>query len=258
MFPLPDIKSRKKMMRSLIAFIILLSIISPFGISDATKPERSSAQKDVDPEWYFPEWLGNSPYAPSFEVRDTTNKYGRYATQTKTITLKDLIKHHGHFCGGLVESAGALRLAFDRLFPDGIVDRTDLRIVSNNSACGGDVAAYLTGARLRFGSHFIDNKLKESEFFVQKISTKETVYVKLNPDIYPTEVKTQMKKIESGKFIPQDIDLFQELQWNYAKRLINRPLPESFLVEKLSTYAFPAPLCPDFGQRKDNDQKNAL
>ncbi len=244
-------------MYRLIAFCLLLFILSPLESSEAIKPQSSAGGGDIAPEWYFPEWLGNSLYSPSFEVRDTTNKYGRYAPQTKTITLKDLIKYHGHFCGGLVESAGALRMAFDKLFPDGIVDRTDLRIVSNNSACGGDVAAYLTGARLRFGSHFIDNKLKESEFFVQKISTKETVYVKLNPDVYPSEVKTQMKKIESGKFTPQDIDLFQELQWNYAKRLINRPLSESFLVEKLSIYAFPAPLCPDLGQRKDNEQKNA-
>jgi formylmethanofuran dehydrogenase subunit E len=254
---LPDIEPRKGMMFRLITFFFLLLIISPLGTSDAMKPESSLVPKDVHPEWYFPEWLGTSPFTPSFEVRDTTNKYGRYATQTKTITLKDLIKYHGHFCGGLVESAGALRVAFDKLFPDGIVDRTDLRILSNNSACGGDVAAYVTGGRLRFGSHLIDNKLKESEFFVQKISTKETVYVTLNPNVYPTEVKTQMKKIESGKFTPQDIDLFQELQWNYAKRLINRPLSESFLVEKLSRYAFPAPLCPDLGQRKDNEQKNS-
>jgi len=254
---LPDIEPREGMMIRLITFFLLLLISSPLGTSDAMKPESSLAPKDVHPEWYFPEWLGTSPYTPSFEVRDTTNKYGRYATQTKTITLKDLIKYHGHFCGGLVESAGALRVAFDKLFPDGIIDRTDLRILSNNSACGGDVAAYLTGGRLRFGSHLIDNKLKESEFFVQKISTKETVYMTLNPNVYPTEVKTQMKKIESGKFTPQDIDLFQELQWNYAKRLINRPLSESFFVEKLSRYIFPAPLCPDLGQRKDNEQKNA-
>src|SRR5659263_691566 len=60
------------------------------------------ASKDVTPEWYFPEWLGNSPHAPSFQVRDTTNKYGRYAQMSKIITLKDLIKFHGHFCGGLV------------------------------------------------------------------------------------------------------------------------------------------------------------
>jgi len=192
-----------------------------------------------------------------FDVRDTENKYGRYAKQTKTITVKDLIKFHGHFCGGLVESASSLRIAFDTLFPDKIIDRTDLRIVSNNSACGGDVAAYLTGTRSRFGSHTIDNTLTESEFYIGKVSTGKTVHVKLNPEVYPKEVKTQMKKIESGKFEPGDIDLFQELQWAYAKRMINRPLKESFIVEEVRDYKWPESSCKDLGRRKDNDFKNA-
>ena len=130
-----------------------------------------------------------------------------------------------------MESAAALRVAFDRLFAGGIVDRTDLRIVSNNSACGGDVAAYLAGARLRFGTHHIDNALTESEFFVQQVSTGRRS-TRLNPAVYPTEVKTQMRKIESGTFTPADIDRFQELQWAYAKRMVDRPLAESFLVKE--------------------------
>lgn len=159
-----------------------------------TKSAKTPLAYDIKAEWYFPEWLGTSPYAPTFEVRDTVNKYGRYATLTKTITIKDIIKFHGHFCGGLVESASALKVAFDKMFPDKVIDRTDLRIVSNNSACGGDVASYLTGARLRFGTHHIDSSLTESEFIVQKVSTGEAIHVKLNPAIYPVEVKTQMKK----------------------------------------------------------------
>jgi formylmethanofuran dehydrogenase subunit E len=228
------------------------------GAQDARVAEAPQvpAIKDITPEWFFPEWLGTSPYAPSFEVRDTVNKYGRYAGLTKTITIKDLIKYHGHFCGGLVESAGALRVAFDLLFPDGVVDRTDLLIVSNNSACGGDVAAYLTGARLRFASHHIDNSLTESEFFVQKISTGRTIHVKLNPDVYPAEVKTQMKKIESGNFTPQDTDLFQELQWAYARRMINKPLKDSFIIEEVPGFKWPEPVWRDLGARKDNDYKN--
>ena len=222
----------------------------------AAEDPQISAIKDIKPEWYFPEWLGTNPFSPSFEVRDTVNKYGRYAGLTKIITIKDLIKYHGHFCGGLVESAGALRVAFDLLFTDGIVDRTDLRIVSNNSACGGDVAAYLTGARLRFASHQIDITLTESEFFVQKVSTGKTIHVKLNPAVYPAEVKTQMKKIESGKYQPQDIDLFQELQWAYARRLINKPLKDSFIIEEVQEFKWPDPVCRDLGSRKDNDYKN--
>lgn len=233
--------------------VMAFLFIAPMGALDA----GSLAIKDIAPEWYFPEWLGTSLHAPSFQVLDTTNKYGRYAKTNKIITLKDLIKLHGHFCGGLVESAGALRMAFDRLFPDGIVDRTDLRIVSNNSACGGDVAAYLTGARLRFASHHIDNALKESEFVIQKVSTGETVRVRVRTEAYPTEVRTQMKKIESGKFTPRELDRFQDLQWDYARRLITRPLQESFMVEKVSDYQWPEPICKDLGERRDNDYKNA-
>jgi hypothetical protein len=150
-----------------------------------------------------------------------------------------------------------MRVAFDTLFSDGIVDRTDLRIVSNNSACGGDVAAYLTGARLRFGTHHIDNSLKESEFYIQQVSTGKTVHVKLNPKVYPTQVKTQMKKIESGDFTPKDLDKFQELQWGYAKRMVNSPLKDSFILEEIKDFTWPEPVCQDLGKRKDNDYKNA-
>ena len=141
-------------------------------------------------------------------------------------------------------------------FPDKVVDRTDLRIVSNNSACGGDVAAYLTGARTRFNSHIIDNSLTESEFYVQQVSTGKTIHVKLNPAVYPKEVKAQMKKIESGTFEPKDIDLFQELQWAYAKRMVNKPLKESFIFEEAKDYKWPEPTCKDLSKRKDNEYKN--
>lgn len=209
----------------------------------------------TDAEWWVPEWLTTSAHSPAFEVRDAVNKYGRYADKTKTITLSDLIKFHGHFCGGLVESAGALWMAFDSLLPGGIVDRTDLRVASNNSACAGDVAAFLTGARARFGTHFIDPKLTESEFVVQQVSTGTTVRVRVRPEAYPTEVRDQMRKIESGDFKPEDIDLFQELQWAYAKTIVTHPLNETFMLVDSSDYAWPELPCKDFGIRKDNAYK---
>jgi formylmethanofuran dehydrogenase subunit E len=215
-----------------------------------------SAASDDAPEAYYPAWLATAPHAPVFKVRDTVNKYGRYANETKIITLKDLIKFHGHFCGGLVEGATALRAAFDRLFPDGVIDRTDLRIASNNSACGGDVAAYLTGARTRFGSHLIDPKLKECDFVVQRVSTGKTVRVVINAATYPQDVRTQMKKIESGNFTPADIDRFQDLQWDYAKQLVNQPANKSVELTDDPDYTWPAPPCQDMGRRRDNDYKN--
>ena len=227
----------------IITFAVLLSL--PVWAADINAPD-----------WYYPDWLAAAQYAPMFQMRDTVNKYGRYVSETKTVTLKDIIKYHGHFCGGLVESATALRVAFDRLFPDGIIDRTDLRIASNNSACGGDVAAYLTGARTRFGSHFIDPKLKESDFMVQRVSTGRTVRVVINAATYPHDVRTQMSKIESGRFDPADIDRFQELQWAYAKKLVSRPAGESVDVTDNPGYTWPETAYKDLGWRRDNDYKN--
>jgi formylmethanofuran dehydrogenase subunit E len=207
------------------------------------------------PDWYYPQWLAEAPHAPVFRVRDTVNKYGRYASETKVITIKDLIKFHGHFCGGLVEGATALRVAFDHLFPDGVIDRTDLMIASNNSACGGDVAAYLTGARARFGTHLIDPKLKECDFVVRRVSTGQTVRVVINAATYPHDVRKQMKKIESGQFEPADLDLFQDLQWAYAKKLVSRPAIESVDVADNPAYNWPGPPCKDMGGRRDNNYK---
>jgi formylmethanofuran dehydrogenase subunit E len=235
--------------------LLFCLIISGEVLSTENAANTFSSADPAQAEWYYPEWLAKSPYSPSFEVIDTANKYGRYAKQTKTITLKDLIKFHGHFCGGLVESAASLRVAFDKLFPTGIIDRSDLRIVSNNSACGADVASYLTGARARFGSHSIDNNLTESEFYVQQVSTGTTIHVRLNPDVYPKEVKTQMRKIESGRFEPKDLDLFQEFQWAYARRMVTRPLLDSFTLREVTDFVWPGSSCKDNGKRKDNDFK---
>jgi formylmethanofuran dehydrogenase subunit E len=240
----------------LVAGFTLLVLTTAAGAFAQGKVAAESRVALQEPAWYYPKWLAEAPYTPVFEVKDTIHKYGRYASEAKRITIKDLIKFHGHLCGGLVEAACAMKVALDKVFPDGIADRTDLRIVSNNSACGGDVAAYLTGARVRFASHTIDKSLKGGGFIVQCVSTGRTVRVRRNPKVYPTEVKAQMKKIESGAFSADDIDLFGRLQWAYAKRMVNRPLHESFLVKEMKAYQWTEPNCKDLGKRKDNDYKS--
>ncbi len=211
----------------------------------------------IDEQRFLPDWLSNAPYLPEFQVRDTRHKYGRYDPDPKIVTVADLIRFHGHLCGGLMEAVVALRAAFDALFPDGVIDRTDLAVISNNSACGGDVAAYLTGARARFGSHIINLSLTGGESIVRRISTGETVHVFMHPDVYPHEVKAQMRKLQSGEFEPEDIDRFGELQWAYAGRLASQPASASTRIEFLENYAWPEPTCDDLGRRTDNDFRNA-
>jgi hypothetical protein len=102
----------------------------------------------------------------------------------------------------------------------------------------------------------IDPKLKESDFVVQRVSTGQTVRVVINAATYPHAVRAQMKKIESGDFEPADIDRFQDLQWEYARKLVNRPATESVDVTESPDYAWPAPPCQDLGERKDNLYKH--
>ena len=206
---------------------------------------------------FIPNWLKEAPHAPVFRVRDTLHKYGRYDPRPKVITAADLIKFHGHLCGGLMEAAAALRAAFNVLFPEDVIDRTDLEIVGNNSACGGDVAAYLTGARVRFGSQVIDPALKGGEFYVRRVSTGEIVHVRLREEVYPHEVKAQMRRVLSDERAPADMDRFGELQWAYARRLCEMPPEAAFLVERIGEYPWPPPNVTGLGRRSDNDFKSA-
>src|SRR5574344_986601 len=85
--------------------------------------------------WYYPSWANSARYNEPIKVLDTQSALGRYSTQEKEITLKDLALIHGHLCDGLVISYVELSAVLKKLFPDGIVDRTDLRVVSKNGPC---------------------------------------------------------------------------------------------------------------------------
>jgi hypothetical protein len=108
-------------------------------------------------EWYWPDAARNSQHLPVFLVRDTLSSHGRYALEAKKITGLDLVRFHGHACDGLFRGMYALSVAVPLLFSGGVIDRTDLRVMSRNSPCLGDVASYLSGGRIRFGTQDVDS-----------------------------------------------------------------------------------------------------
>ena len=204
--------------------ILLLSCHAP--VKNATHIDDNSSS------WYYPEWAASAPYAQTFEMLDTESSLGPYAKQTKTITLKDLVKMHGHLCDGLVTASCGLRLGLDRLYPDGIIDRTDTCCITNNSPCFGDTAAYLTGGRIRFGTQKIDPDMS-NELIIYRMSTKQAVKISLKKGVFPPELAELEKKIKSGDFAIEQMRLCQELGWDFAESLINKPLNESFVVENI-------------------------
>jgi len=140
----------------------------PSATSDDTSGHR---ERVSERHWYVPAWLEDT-VLPSFEVIDTRSAQGRLNPRPKTVTVADLVLFHGHGCDGLLRGTWAMRALADVAFPGQPFDRSDLVVVSKNSPCLGDLAAYLAGGRARFGTHRLDDTLGVG-FKVQRLSNGE-------------------------------------------------------------------------------------
>jgi hypothetical protein len=105
---------------------------------------------DRNPTWYSS--MVAKPHAPVFEMLATQGTQGRYYPYTYPVTLKDLVRFHGHDCEGTTSAANCAWVAFKILFPDGIIDRSVLWGISGESPCWSDATAFLTGARIQYGN----------------------------------------------------------------------------------------------------------
>jgi len=227
--------------------------------SPAIRPDTAIAPETPDdtPAWYYFDWMATGKYAPVFHVKDTESSLGPYASRTKTITLKDLVKMHGHPCDGLVTAACAMFVGLRTLYPNGVIDRTDTGCITNNSPCYGDVAAYLTGARIRFGTQKIDPSLG-NEFIIHQFSKNRTVKVSLKPGVFLSEVLALERKIRAGAFTLDEMRRCQRAEWDYARRLLNTPPEECFAITEMRGFRWTPDSYEHRGKRGDIVNKNRL
>ncbi len=210
------------------------------------------------PEWYYPEWVSKTKYNTAVRVLDTESALGRYALKSKEIGLKDLVKFHGHLCDGLVIAYIEIKEVLNLLFPDGIIDRTDLRAVSKNGPCWVDAAMYMTGARINFKTLRIDNSIGDG-FIIQKISTGEAYSVHLKSGVFPEEMAKLEKNIKKLRFegrsvSAEDINNLEKMAEDLIKKLLNTAPSEFLEIKKLEGYQF---IYSDiFGERTDILNKN--
>ena len=164
---------------------------------------------------------------PVFTVRDTESSHGRYSQSTKEITFDDLVKFHGHACDGLYRGTYALSVAFKILFPGGVIDRTDLRVISRNSPCLGDAASYLTGARVRFGTQDVMSE-PGVWYILQRISTGDAVEVNEERGFFPAEISDAEASLVSATWeeLPRKLDRLKALQDNWVKNTLLKTRPE--------------------------------
>lgn len=161
-----------------------------------------------------------------FRVIDTESSHGRYSREYKTIRFDDLVKFHGHACDGLYRGSYALLVAFPALFPEGIVDRTDLRALSRNSPCLGDAVSYLTGSRVRFGTQDVENK-PGVWYTIQKISTGETVNVTEDNGFFPNEISEMEGSLSHLKRdqLSKGVSRLKEMQDRWIKEVLLKTEP---------------------------------
>lgn len=199
---------------------------------------------DSTPDWFFPEWAAGASGSAPILVRDTDSALGRYSLKAKAVGLKDLARIHGHLCDGLVISFVTIKAGLKTLFPDGIVDRTDLRAVSKNGPCWVDTVALMTGARINFQTLRIDNSVGDG-FILQRISTGKACDVRLKPGVFPADQAALEADIRATRARGEpvgaaQIDQSEALANALSKHLLTTLPAETVTLTPLAAYRFAA------------------
>lgn len=219
--------------------------------------ETGVTQADNIPTWYAP--MVAKPYAPVFEILATKGTQGRYYPYTYALTIKDMIKWHGHDCEGTTHAANMMKTAFEILFPDGIIDRSVLKGISGTGPCWSDAVAFLTGARLQYGNlGFFKNKDYNHAILLYRTDTKLAVLatwkqginnIPDEPVVLPEKInwttKVNMQEVidlkrkvknAKGNPSPYQVDLLRFYQWQHVNDILSHPLHESYQAEIIQDF----------------------
>ena len=212
---------------------------------------------DRSPTWYAS--MVDKPYAPVFQMLATQGTQGRYYPYTYPVTLKDLIRFHGHDCEGTVHAADAAWLALRTLFPDGIIDRSVLWGISGDSPCWSDAVAYLTGARVQYGNlGFFRDRRYGHAIVLYRTDTRVAVLatwkrginnipgepvmlpgsIDWKPRVSSAEIEALkgVVKKAGGKPTPYQVDLMRYQQWELVNDILQHPLSESYTAQVIPDF----------------------
>ena len=246
---------RKDMSRIGIIWLFALLWIGNIPVAQAQE-----GKADNSADWFYPAWAAQAKFNQPIKVRDTDSALGRYSLQTKQIGLKDLARIHGHLCDGLVIAFVEIKTVLEKMFPNGVVDRTDLRAVSKNGPCIVDAVSFMTGARVNFQTLRVDQSIGEG-FIIQRISTGETYRVNLKPGVM-TEKQIELERNirnqrGAGKSVsPESIDTVEQLANQLIRKVLNTPPQELLEIHPLPNFQFVANLTDFDGGRGDVINKN--
>ena len=247
-YPRLTIQKRKKMLSKTIVLILTTIVLFAQNIKE----------QNID-DIFYEQDVKNALNAKPILVRDTDSAMGRYNIHPKKLDIKTLAYAHGHLCDGLVLSFVELSSILPKLFTDGVVDRTDIRVVTKNSPCLVDTSALMSGARMNHKTLSLDNSLGGS-FIVQRISTGETYKVSLTDKSFLKALKIKEKQIKAKQkageeVTPKDIDRVEKLAFEAMEYMLNTPEKELLKIIKMLDYHYQFNI-EDIGSRSDVKNKN--
>ena len=183
---------------------------------------------------------------PPMEVLDTNFSKGSLNNK-QTITLNDVAKLHGHLCDGLVVGFLGAKEALYKLYPDGLIDRTNTRIISKSSPCLTDVAIYLTGGRYQFNTFFVSDSINYT-YIIQRISDGKAFGVKLKPTIKPIEIDRLGNLANEKKLNACELDELRKLEEAFSKKMLNSNPIDDFVIEEIFNFSWKPHLQNNFAK----------
>lgn len=217
---------------------------------------HESTPLNIDDDFYENS-VKNAPNAKPILIKDTDSAMGRYNLHAKKLDIKTLALSHGHLCDGLVIAYIELANTLPLLFEDGIIDRTDIRVVAKNSPCLVDTSALMSGARINHKRLSLDNSLG-ANFIVQRISTGATYKVSLADKSFLKALKIKEEEIKSKKnknITPKNIDELEALAFEAMKYMLNTEPKKLLKITQLKNYHYNFNI-EQIGSRSDIVNKN--
>lgn len=171
-----------------------------------------------------------------FRTNDTDFSKGRLG-YIQEHGMLELEKFHGHLCDGLVLGALAMRIGLTALFPDGLIDRTNIRVVSRSSPCLADAAVYLSGARYQYQRFFIDDSMQPL-YIIQRIDNGQSYSVTLRPGIKPPSIDSMGALALAAKLSPCALDSLRALEDAFTEYLYQASPSEVFSLQELNDFTW--------------------
>ncbi|MDD4760609.1 MAG: formylmethanofuran dehydrogenase subunit E family protein [Bacteroidaceae bacterium] len=182
--------------------------------------------------------------AQTQKVIDTDFSKGQLLNIQK-IKYSDLVKFHGHSCDGLLEGMQALQVGLNVLYPNGIVDRTNTRVVSKSSPCLTDAANYLTGGRYQYNTFYVDNHIS-GMYIIQRIDNHKTVIVNRKENVKPKIIDMMGNQAIAKALSYTQLRKLKQLEDDYLKKLKRSNPQSNFTVEELVDYKWESQLKSSF------------